>query len=440
MENLLNPVVIAVVLLCVLCLLKINVLLSMLVSLFVAGLVGGMGIVEIKDSLLAGLGGNGETALAYILLGTLAACMATTGITEILSKKIAKVVGGNKWAMILTLLIIACLSQNLIPIHIAYIPILVPPLLVLMNKMKLDRRGVACTIAFGHKAPYIAIPFGFGAIFMGIICDNINLNVKEDWGWDKVTMGDVTAVNWILAVAMLIGLAIALFITYRKPRDYKDVQIEGVKETGNLKLEYKHWVVLAALVVVVAIQIWCGSLPVAALGGLLVIFVFRAIDPKDIDAQFQEGIKLMGFIAFVMLVAGGFAQVIKDTGAVDELVKSSVSLMGGSRWIAATVITLIGLLVTMGIGTSFGTVPVLAVLYVPLCHQVGFSPAATIVLMSAAAALGDAGSPASDTTLGPTSGLNADGQHDHIWDTCVPTFLHFNIPLMIAAIVAAQIL
>lgn len=440
MENLLNPVVIAVVLLCVLCLLKINVLLSMLVSLFVAGLVGGMGIVEIKDSLLAGLGGNGETALAYILLGTLAACMATTGITEILSKKIAKVVGGNKWAMILTLLIIACLSQNLIPIHIAYIPILVPPLLVLMNKMRLDRRGVACTIAFGHKAPYIAIPFGFGAIFMGIICDNINLNVKEDWGWDKVTMGDVTAVNWILAVAMLIGLAIALFITYRKPRDYKDVQIEGVKETGNLKLEYKHWVVLVALVVVVAIQIWCGSLPVAVLGGLLVIFVFRAIDPKDIDAQFQEGIKLMGFIAFVMLVAGGFAQVIKDTGAVDELVKSSVSLMGGSRWIAATVITLIGLLVTMGIGTSFGTVPVLAVLYVPLCHQVGFSPAATIVLMSAAAALGDAGSPASDTTLGPTSGLNADGQHDHIWDTCVPTFLHFNIPLMIAAIVAAQFL
>ena len=439
MQNLLNPVVIAVVLLCVLCLLKINVLLSMLVSLFVAGLVGGMGIVEIKDSLLAGLGGNGETALAYILLGTLAACMATTGITEMLSKKIAKVVGNNKWILLLTLLVISCLSENLIPIHIAYIPILLPPLLVLMNKMKLDRRGVACTIAFGHKAPYIAIPFGFGAIFMGIIRDNINANVGDDWGW-KVTMGDVTAVNWILAVAMFIGLLIAVFVTYRKPREYKDVQLEGIKETEDLTLKYEHWVVLAALVVVVAVQIWCGSLPVAALAGLIVIFLFRAIKPSDIDAQFQEGIKLMGFIAFVMLVAGGFAQVIKDTGAVDSLVQSSIGLMGGSKWIAATVITLIGLLVTMGIGTSFGTVPVLAVLYVPLCHQMGFSPAATIVLMSAAAALGDAGSPASDTTLGPTSGLNADGQHDHIWDTCVPTFLHFNIPLMIAAIVAAQFL
>ena len=30
---------------------------------FVAGLVGGMGIVEIKDSLLAGLGGNGEMCI-----------------------------------------------------------------------------------------------------------------------------------------------------------------------------------------------------------------------------------------------------------------------------------------------------------------------------------------------------------------------------------------
>ena len=59
-------------------------------------------------------------------------------------------------------------------------------------------------------------------------------------------------------------------------------------------------------------------------------------------------------------------------------------------------------------------------------------------LMSAAAALGDAGSPASDTTLGPTSGLNADGQHDHIWDTCVPTFIHFNIPIMVVSVIVSQ--
>jgi len=101
---------------------------------------------------------------------------------------------------------------------------------------------------------------------------------------------------------------------------------------------------------------------------------------------------------------------------------------------------LIGLGITMGIGTSFGTIPVIATIYVPLGMKLGFSPMAIACLLGTAGALGDAGSPASDSTLGPTAGLNADGQHDHIWDTCVPTFLHYNIPLMIFATIAAMFL
>ena len=59
MSNLLNPVIVAVILLCVLCLLKVNVLLSMLISLFVAGLIGGLPIVadegvSIMNSITAG--------------------------------------------------------------------------------------------------------------------------------------------------------------------------------------------------------------------------------------------------------------------------------------------------------------------------------------------------------------------------------------------------
>jgi len=65
---------------------------------------------------------------------------------------------------------------------------------------------------------------------------------------------------------------------------------------------------------------------------------------------------------------------------------------------------------------------------------------ATIAIVGTAAALGDAGSPASDSTLGPTSGLAADGNHHHIWDTCVPTFVHYNIPLIIFGWIAALIL
>ena len=80
----------------------------------------------------------------------------------------------------------------------------------------------------------------------------------------------------------------------------------------------------------------------------------------------------------------------------------------------------------------------LAVLYVPVCVKLGLSIPSTIIILAAAAALGDAGSPVSDTTLGPTSGLNADNQHNHIWDTCVPTFLHYNIAIIITAVMAVS--
>ncbi|RKW64891.1 MAG: hypothetical protein D8B58_15975, partial [Veillonella sp.] len=40
----------------------------------------------------------------------------------------------------------------------------------------------------------------------------------------------------------------------------------------------------------------------------------------------------------------------------------------------------------------------------------------------------------------PTSGLNADGQHNHIWDTCVPTFIFYDITLLVGGVVGALLL
>ena len=101
---------------------------------------------------------------------------------------------------------------------------------------------------------------------------------------------------------------------------------------------------------------------------------------------------------------------------------------------------LVGLLITIGIGTSFGTIPIIAAIYVPFGISLGFSVPAIILLIGIAGALGDAGSPASDSTLGPTSGLNMDGQHNHIYDTCIPTFFVYNIPLLVAGTLGAMML
>ena len=115
-------------------------------------------------------------------------------------------------------------------------------------------------------------------------------------------------------------------------------------------------------------------------------------------------------------------------------------MVAGNKALAAVAMLIVGLVVTLGIGSSFSTLPIITTIYVPLCMSLGFSPLATVAIIGTAGALGDAGSPASDSTLGPTSGLNVDGKHDHIRDSVIPTFLHFNIPLLVAGWIAAMVL
>ncbi|MBQ8847874.1 MAG: sodium:proton antiporter [Candidatus Gastranaerophilales bacterium] len=428
-----NPVITSVLILCVLCLLRINVLFSLMISAIVAGLLAKMPISKIMDYFISGMGQNSETALSYILLGTLAAAMTHTGLAKILAIKISRFIKDNKYALIGILVFISILSQNLIPVHIAFIPILIPPLLGLMNKLKIDRRSIACSLAFGLKAPYIAIPAGFGLIFQDLIADNMTNN-----GMSVDTL-QIWRYSWILGVAMFIALLIAIFITYRKPREYNQQDL-NYEIAVDEKLNKNHYIILIGAFATLFIQLISGSLPLGALVGLGIIFGFRAVSRKNMDFLVDEGVGLMGYIAFVMLVCAGYALVLKETGGVESMVNSILPYIEHSKILATIAILLTGLIVTIGIGSSFGTIPILAVLFVPICIKLGFSLPSTIILMCAAAALGDAGSPASDTTLGPTAGLNADNQHNHIKDTCIPTFLHFNIALIIAAILSVYIL
>ncbi|ABR49441.1 Na+/H+ antiporter NhaC [Alkaliphilus metalliredigens QYMF] len=434
-----NPVVLSVIIMTVLCLLKLNVILSLIIAALAGGLLASIPVSEVMKILVGGMGGNAETALSYVLLGALAAAIHTTGVAEILAKNIAKWIKGKAMILALIIAIVSSFSQNLIPVHIAFVPILIPPLLSLMDRLRVDRRGIACALTFGLKAPYVALPFGYGLIFHNIIRDQMNANGME------ITTGMVWRVMWLPGVAMIVGLLVAVLFSYRKPREYEidrelvAIETAAAQEGSIEKLTTKHYAALVGAVAALVIQIQVDSLPLGAMVGIAIMLTFKAIQWKEIDKLVNSGIGMMGFIAFVMLVASGYGAVIRETGGVETLVDSVSGLLGGNQLIGATVMILIGLIITMGIGTSFGTIPIIAAIYVPLAASIGFSPMATILLIGTAAALGDAGSPASDSTLGPTAGLNADGKHDHIWDTCVPTFLHYNIPLIIFGIVGAVI-
>ena len=197
---------------------------------------------------------------------------------------------------------------------------------------------------------------------------------------------------------------------------------------------------LIAVVTTLWVQIASDSMILAGLVGVAILSCAGIFKWKEADDVIISGMRMMALVGFIMIAAKGFASVISATNQLPALVEASVQWIGSSQGLAAFWMLLIGLLITLGIGSSFSTIPILAIIYVPLCIQSGFSPAATIAIIGTAAALGDAGSPASDSTLGPTSGLNMDGQHDHMKDSVIPTFIHFNIPLMIFGWIAAMVL
>ncbi|GAA7239856.1 Na+/H+ antiporter family protein [Helicobacter pylori] len=427
-----NPAFVAIICMSVLSLLRLNVMLSMISATLIAGLMGGFGITESFNAMIDGMKGNLNIALSYILLGALAVAIAKSNLIKVALSKLIGLMNYKRSTFCFLIAFIACFSQNLVPVHIAFIPILIPPLLHLMNRLELDRRAVACALTFGLQAPYLVLPVGFGLIFQTTILEQLKANGIS------ATLAQITGVMWIAGLAMVVGLFIAVLTLYKKPRHYKEKSF-NIENYASLKLNYHDYLTFIGIIVAFVIQLATDSMPLAAFLALAIILLGRGIKFKETDSLMDDSVKMMAFIAFVMLVASGFGEVLQKVHAIEGLVNAITSVVQG-KLLGAFLMLVVGLFITMGIGTSFGTIPIIAVFYVPLCAKLGFSIESTILLIGIAAALGDAGSPASDSTMGPTCGLNADNQHNHIYDTCVPTFLVYNLPLIVFGVVGALLL
>ena len=450
-----NAVLIAVLVMLVLAVSRVHVVLALFIGALVGGLLGGLGLDGTMVAFQDGLSGGAQIALSYALLGAFAMAVASSGLPNLLANWLigklgvdstsarTKTIALTKWGMVAGILAMAIMSQNLIPVHIAFIPLIIPPLLAVFNRLQIDRRLIATVLTFGLVTTYMWIPIGFGNIFL----NDILLGNLETAGLDTSDINIFTTMT-IPALGMVVGLLIAVFFTYRRPRAYVDKPITvGTDAAEEPISRYRIIVALIAIVATFAVQVVmqsmdteANSLLIGALTGLAIFLATGAVKWNQADDIFTAGMKMMALIGFIMITAQGFAAVMSATGEVDSLVTASAELFAGSKAAAAVAMLVVGLIVTMGIGSSFSTLPIITTIYVPLCLAMGFSPVATVAIIGTAGALGDAGSPASDSTLGPTAGLNADGQHDHIRDSVIPTFIHFNIPLLISGFIAAMVL
>ena len=455
-----NAVVIAVIVMLALSLARVHVVLSLTVGAFAGGLLAGMPLTDVADAagkvsqpgiitvFQNGLSGGAKIALSYAMLGAFAMAITHSGLPQQLAGAVVRKLNRSgaesgtsmvKWLLLLVILVMGVLSQNVVPIHIAFIPMVIPPLLLVFNRLQVDRRLIACVITFGLVTTYMFLPYGFGAIFLNeILLGNIR---SAGMAVDGINVMEAMAIP---ALGMAAGLLLS-FVHYRKPRVYQSNQIDTADNRSVADQPepsyYRSLVAGVAIAVCFAIQlVYNDALLLGAMLGFAVFMTLGVVKRHDANDVFGAGIKMMAMVGFIMIAAQGFAAVMNATGEIQPLVEHSMALFGSNKGMAAFTMLFVGLLVTMGIGSSFSTLPIITAIYVPLCISLGFSPMATVAIVGTAGALGDAGSPASDSTLGPTMGLNADGQHDHIRDSVIPTFIHYNIPLMVAGWIAAMVL
>ena len=179
-----NAVVLAVLVMMALSLSRVPVVLALILSAAIGGIYEACRQRRwCERSTAAGAGA--PVALAYATLGAFAIALSRTGIVQGLSGRIVGYIqnGGHsermlrvvKWSLLACLVLAGFASSTVIPVHIAFIPILVPPLLLVMNRLRLDRRAVACAITFSITVMYMTMPIGFGSIFLNdILVGNIN--------------------------------------------------------------------------------------------------------------------------------------------------------------------------------------------------------------------------------------------------------------------------
>ena len=452
-----NAVVLAIVLMVVFCLIKIPVAVSLVSAALLGGLHAKMAFPDILQVLNDNLLSGAQVGMTYIMVGAFAVALARSGILDWVAQKMANSLNREgahvrqqvKWMLFALFIVASLLSQNLIPVHIAFIPVLIPPLLGLMNRLRIDRRAVACILACGISASYLLLPFGFGAIYLNeILLENFN-SVGAASGY-AATASMAPKAMFFPVMGILAGMLVAVFITYRKPRDYAQtdyVQTDHVQggslQTDMVATEQKIKIGLQPLLftalavgVVLLFQLYFDSLFIGAMIGFMILGFSGIYSWQAQDDVFTQGVRLMAEIAVIITIASSFGALLTATGDIDPLVASATQFFGDNKLFGAAVMLIVGLFITIGFGDSFASVPILAPIYIPLAFALGFSPLAALAMLGAAAALGDAGSPASTITLGATAGLNADGQHDHIKDSVIPTFFHANIGMLLFTWVA----
>lgn len=91
-----NAVLIAVAVMLLLSLLRVQVIVAIIVGALTGGLIGGLGISETINTFTTGLGNSAPIALSYAMLGGFAISLSKTGLPDAMIQTALKWIGNEQ--------------------------------------------------------------------------------------------------------------------------------------------------------------------------------------------------------------------------------------------------------------------------------------------------------------------------------------------------------
>jgi putative amino acid transporter len=170
---------------------------------------------------------------------------------------------------------------------------------------------------------------------------------------------------------MIVGLLIAVFFSYRKPRTYKQKDIAGQETAAYTKKSITF--ALLAVILSLAAQVYLTEVVgvqgmiYGSLAGIIILYSGGAMKFNETDLILTSGMRMMAFIGFVMIAASGFASVLRETGHIETLVASSAEWIGSNQLLAAISLLIVTIwLKRKGRSIIYTLVPMIFVLFMTL--------------------------------------------------------------------------
>ncbi|ALC89332.1 sodium:proton exchanger [Bacillus sp. FJAT-18017] len=325
-------------------------------------------------------------------------------------------------------------------------PLIVGPVFEkIFDKAKISREKLAWIIDSTSSPVAVLVPFiGWGVYIMGLIqkeYEALNITTSEFTTLVQVIPFQFYA---ILAVAMVPLIALSKLDFGPMAKAERRVQTTGelywpeskpLRRAENSEEGIKHqhailiWLPLLVLLITLFSLLISYGFPFepipgndfrvalstaylfAAISIMVLMIVYKVKKFGDIFNIYTTGMQKMVYVAATLILAWSLGKVMKEMGTAEFIVEA----MDGNvpAFIIPAVLFLVGVLMSLASGTSWGTFAIMLPIAIPMAIALDAHLLVCIGAVLSGGIFGDHSSPISDTTILSSTGAGSD-HIDHV--------------------------